>query len=199
FHIQAQSSVDFSADKTSGCGALAGVKFTDESSLSATSWYWDFGNSTTSSLQNPTASYANVGTYTVSLTITTASGNHTETKTNFIQVHRKPSSDFSVNPSSGCVPFEVLFYDSSKLGDAGISKYIWDFGDGSPENNDRNPVYTYKFKGNYNVSLQVIDSNSCTNTKQYSSVSVEDRPKVVFTTSNSPYNCAVPYQVNFVN
>lgn len=199
FHTKAQSSVDFSANKTSGCGALAGVKFTDESTISATSWYWDFGNSTNSTLQNPTASYANVGSYTVSLTITNSSGNYTETKTNYIQVYKKPTSDFSISDSSGCNPLKVVFSDSSILGDAGISKYVWDFGDGSPENNSQNPTYTYKNKGNYNVSLQVVDSNGCTNTKQFSSIQIVDRPNAVFSTSNSPYSCSVPYQVDFVN
>ncbi|MCW3076315.1 MAG: domain containing protein [Bacteroidetes bacterium] len=41
-----------------------------DSSKAAVSWTWDFGNGTTSNIQNPIATYISNGTYTVSLTIT---------------------------------------------------------------------------------------------------------------------------------
>lgn len=41
-----------------------------DSSKSAVTWFWDFGNNTNSNFQNPTATYNANGTYTVSLTIT---------------------------------------------------------------------------------------------------------------------------------
>jgi PKD repeat protein len=44
------------------------VSFSDASS-SATSWFWDFGDGLTSTLQNPTHVYAIPGTYSVTLTI----------------------------------------------------------------------------------------------------------------------------------
>ena len=44
------------------------VVFTDASSANANAWMWDFGNSTTSTNQNPTGTYSAVGTYTISLT-----------------------------------------------------------------------------------------------------------------------------------
>ncbi len=55
---------------------LAGslVTFTDTSTGSPTSWLWDFGDSTTSTLQNPTHTYATAGPFTVNLTATNAAG-----------------------------------------------------------------------------------------------------------------------------
>ncbi|MDO8998923.1 MAG: PKD domain-containing protein [Bacteroidota bacterium] len=47
----------------------ANIAFID-SSKSAVSWSWDFGNGLTSNLQNPTTNYLSNGTYTVSLTVT---------------------------------------------------------------------------------------------------------------------------------
>ena len=44
------------------------VNFTDTSS-GATSWSWDFGDGTTSTLQNPSHTYATAGNYTVALYI----------------------------------------------------------------------------------------------------------------------------------
>jgi len=44
------------------------VTFTDQST-GANSWFWDFGDGSSSTLQNPTHSYNSVGTYNVTLTI----------------------------------------------------------------------------------------------------------------------------------
>ncbi len=49
------------------------IHFQDTSTVlvgSITSWFWDFGDNTTSSEQNPTHQYTAPGTYTVSLTVT---------------------------------------------------------------------------------------------------------------------------------
>lgn len=50
------------------------VTFTDRSTNNPTDWLWNFGDGTTSTNPNPTHSYANPGTYTVSLKATNAAG-----------------------------------------------------------------------------------------------------------------------------
>jgi uncharacterized repeat protein (TIGR01451 family) len=50
------------------------VHFTDESTNDPTSWLWDFGDSNTSILQNPTHVYEMKGAFTVALTATNACG-----------------------------------------------------------------------------------------------------------------------------
>jgi hypothetical protein len=59
--------------------AVAGseVHFTDASTNTATSWAWDFGDGSTSALQNPGHVYAAAGTFTVSLTVGNAAGSST--------------------------------------------------------------------------------------------------------------------------
>lgn len=53
---------------------------------SVTSWLWNFGDGSTSTLQNPTKIYSTPGFYTVSLTVSNGITSDTETKTNFIHV-----------------------------------------------------------------------------------------------------------------
>ena len=84
----------FSATPTSGTAPLP-VTFSDLSTGGPTSWSWDFGDGTTSSLQNPSHSYAAAGTYTVTLTATNASGSSTATKDAYITV-TPPPPDFSL-------------------------------------------------------------------------------------------------------
>tara|TARA_Y100000310_G_scaffold60402_1_gene55742 strand:- start:255 stop:3929 length:3675 start_codon:yes stop_codon:yes gene_type:complete len=80
---------DFSAYPTEGYTPLE-VTFTDLSIAGDTnvvSWYWDFGDGATSSVQNPFHTYYVPGDYTVSLTATDANGlSDTETKVDYINV-----------------------------------------------------------------------------------------------------------------
>ncbi len=65
------------------------VVFTDQSSgdgLSA--WSWDFGDTGSSSNQNPNYTYDTPGTFTVSLTVTGTLGQDTETKTDYIVIEQ---------------------------------------------------------------------------------------------------------------
>jgi PKD repeat protein len=69
------------------------INFTDQSSGSPTTWAWTFtgGTPNSSNVQNPTnITYNTVGTFQVSLTVTNASGNDTETKAGYINVTAGP-------------------------------------------------------------------------------------------------------------
>lgn len=64
------------------------VTFTDLS-INATSWLWDFGpgaTPATSTVQNPTVTFNNVGNNTITLTATNSFGSDVETKTNYITI-----------------------------------------------------------------------------------------------------------------
>lgn len=78
----------FSACPESGKTPLA-VKFTDESAGSPTSWLWDFGDCSTSTVKDPVHNYCKAGRYTVSLTVENAAGNNSVTKFKYITVKNK--------------------------------------------------------------------------------------------------------------
>ncbi|MCB0681701.1 MAG: PKD domain-containing protein, partial [Saprospiraceae bacterium] len=50
------------------------VVFTDQSIYDPTSWSWDFGDGNTSTMQDPTHTYAASGDYTVCLTVANSEG-----------------------------------------------------------------------------------------------------------------------------
>jgi uncharacterized protein (TIGR02145 family) len=62
------------------------VQFTDLSTNSPSSWSWNFGDSNSSTLENPSHIYATAGTYTVTLTATNSAGSDIETKIDYITV-----------------------------------------------------------------------------------------------------------------
>ena len=81
----APPAANFTATPLSGNRPLL-VTVTDTSTGGPTAWSWTFGDGGTSTAQNPTYSYANAGTYSVSLTVTAPGGTNSVTKTNYITV-----------------------------------------------------------------------------------------------------------------
>ncbi|MDB5269912.1 MAG: hypothetical protein JWP58_2952 [Hymenobacter sp.] len=69
----------FTTNATTTCSGT--VQFTDASQNLPTSWLWTFGDGTTSTLQNPSHTYATAGTYAVTLRATNAVGNNTSAAT----------------------------------------------------------------------------------------------------------------------
>ncbi|MCP4259490.1 MAG: S8 family serine peptidase [Planctomycetes bacterium] len=120
-----------------------------------TTWTWDFGDGTTSNDRNPSHTYQQAGTFTVSLTVVGPGGSDTETKKGFIQLDEPsaPIADFSAKPRSGNGPLVVQFTDAST---GHISSRLWDFGDGTTST-EQNPIHTYIFEenGDFTVSLSV--------------------------------------------
>ena len=131
----------FSASPTSGVNPLT-VHFTDLSSLSPTRWTWDFGDGSTSSEQNPVHTYADAGSYTVSLVVSNSGGSDSETKYYYITVnpaYRPPGASFTANPPTAAQPYTVQFIDRST---GPPTNWSWQFGDGGTSDL-QNPVHTY--------------------------------------------------------
>jgi len=147
---------DFSGAPTSGCAPLT-VSFTDLSSGPVTSWLWDFGDgSGSSTAQNPSYQYNSPGTYTVTLTVTSATCSDDEVKTGYITVQTVPVANFEGSPLSGDAPLTVSFTD---LSTGNPDTWSWDFGDGVGTSTAQNPDYTYSTPGIYTVTLTA--SNGC--------------------------------------
>jgi PKD repeat protein len=87
----------FSGSPTAGVAPLT-VNFIDSSSGSPSAWSWSFGDGGTSTAQHPSHTYANAGTYSVTLQVTNPSGSDTLTRANYITVS-PPPPDFTVSAS----------------------------------------------------------------------------------------------------
>jgi PKD repeat protein len=93
----------FSASTTSGTEPLT-VTFTDSSVNSPTSWYWDFGDGSSSTVENPSYTYTTPGTYSVVLMATNSAGSNTTAATtvtvNQPVVSSTTTVSTSLNPST---------------------------------------------------------------------------------------------------
>lgn len=117
--------------------------FTNTSTGLATSWAWDFGDGNTSTLQNPSHTYATQGVYNACLIVTSPCG--ADTICQQIQACQFPVAAYS-NSNIG---LSMVFTDGSTNSP---TSWAWDFGDGNTSTL-QNPTHIYAFDGTYNVCL----------------------------------------------
>ena len=181
---------NFSADRTSGISPLA-VSFTNSSTGSYTSLFWNFGDGGTSTSTNPTHTYTAGGMYTVSLTASGPGGTDTETKINYITVYTPVVAGFTSTPTSGVVPLTVNFTNTST---GSYTNLTWDFGDGGTST-ATNPSHLFTSSGTYTV---VLTASGLGGTSQATSVIYVYVPAVA-SFSASPTSGIAPLNVTFTN
>ncbi len=138
------------------------------------SWLWDFGDGSTSTLQNPSYQYSDNGTYTVTLNVTDDDDATDGTSHQISVSNVGPTADFTYSSANITVIVNdpVQFTDTSKDNDGTIVSWFWNFGDGTTSTG-RHPTYSYIKKGTYAVSLTVTDNDGDSDTKtKYITVSV---------------------------
>ena len=159
--VVTQPTTDFTGANVNGCKPPLTVSFTDQS-VGATSWLWNFGDGTTSTLQNPQHNFTNYNSYNVTLTTSSAGGcSSSKTKTAFVNI-TKPIVSIPTLPGYGCAPFTFNPSISVTAVD-GIASYLWDFGNGTTSTAASPPAQVYG-TGNYNVSLTITTNGGCTAT-----------------------------------
>jgi len=126
------------------------VDFLDQSSNQPTSWFWDFGDSNTSTMQNPSHTFATSDMYNVCLTATNSAGPDTNCQMIDIEIVVAPVASFTyTDQGQGAVDF----MDQSSNQPA---VWMWDFGDGNTSTM-QNPSHTFAISGMYNVCLTVTN------------------------------------------
>ena len=161
------------------CSPLA-VQLMDSSYLdlgAINTWSWKFGDGNTSILQTPTHTYVTSGTYNASLMVTTTDG-CVDSVSKSVTVFPKPLADFTF--TNKCNGTAVPFNSTSTINSPGvIAAWNWNFGDNTFATGS-STSHTYSNPGNYNVTLIVNSSNSCSDTSVHQ-ISVFNNPVVSFT------------------
>ncbi|MBI2967723.1 MAG: PKD domain-containing protein [Bacteroidetes bacterium] len=88
----------FTANNIVSCSGT--VTFYDSSAFIPTSWLWDFGDGSTSTLQNPNHTYANPGLYTVTLKVCNTFGCDSIVKTDYVDIRG------GGEPVTACTPMQ---------------------------------------------------------------------------------------------
>jgi PKD repeat protein len=124
------------------------------------SYLWDFGDGNISVNRSPVHTYAEAGTYTVTLTVADnyiATALETQDVTVQSPGNQSPVADFTTEITD----LSVAFTDASSDGDGYLASWLWDFGDGT-SSEDQSPSHTYAAGGAYDVTLTVTDDDGAT-------------------------------------
>jgi PKD repeat protein len=157
--VHPKPTASFSSNVTSGCINNNQITFNNTSG-SANSFLWDFGDGNTSTITNPSHAYSLPGNYSIKLI---ATNNHGCTdiveKINHITIYPNPDADFSANITYACSTSQAFMFTPIQTG----LNYLWDFGDGNTST-IQSPSHNYSTHGKYTVSLSVSDNNGCGDT-----------------------------------
>ena len=175
---------NFSIETNFDC-APATIQFINESSLNATEWFWSFdgGSPNTATVENPSITFNDPGTHTVTLVSSNAAG----------------SSMFSIDITLGGAP--VINFGSSvneltttfTNQTMGATTFFWDFGDGE-SSIEENPIHLYDEPGNYTVILSA--TNACGTTTLSQQVEVVG-PQAVASFISSDMSGCLPFTVTY--
>ncbi|MCB9186528.1 MAG: PKD domain-containing protein, partial [Flavobacteriales bacterium] len=158
-------------------GSITSFSSTSTIDAGILSYFWDFGDGNTDTGSDPDHTYANDGTYTVTLTVTSDNG-CVDVATGSVEIYAAPTALFSA--STECEGTATQFTNLST--GSGITDYSWDFGD-SNSSILANPSHTYASSGSYTVVLTVTNGDGCVDTHT-ATVVVNALPNVDFSFSN---------------
>ena len=148
---------------------------------------WNFGDGTPTvpNAGKPSHTFAAAGTYSVSFTITDATG-LVATSTQLVTVtsaNQAPVASFTFS----CTNLACSFNGTGSTDDVGIVSYAWTFGDGGTATGVT-PSRTYGAAGTYSVTLTVTDGGGLTGT-QTKSVTVTSGPPNLPPVANFTFSC----------
>lgn len=161
----------FSMTPDQGCQPLTTTfGFTPNNQVVPNSWIWNFGDPSTSNdtstSQNPTYTFVNVGNYIVTLTVTSIYG-CTVSYSDTVKVSRKPIAAFVNHPEVGSSDNpRIEFFDQSSY----ANQWLWNFGDPASHLDNfattKDAVHIFTDTGLFKVILIVSNNQGCSDTAE---------------------------------
>jgi PKD repeat protein len=152
----------------------------NNTSTNAVSYAWNFGDGGTSTLQNPSHTYAVDGVYTVTLVSTNLCGTSTQSTT--ITVNSKPVADFGVDHTIDCEVFNG--FNFNQLASSNTQSLKWLFPGGSiTTSTDPNPSLSYPTVGSFDVTLIATNASGSDTLKRIGYINIKPTTTSDFTSS----------------
>ncbi|MBX2927126.1 MAG: PKD domain-containing protein [Saprospiraceae bacterium] len=147
------------------------------------SYLWNFGDGNTSTLPNPSHTYATPGNYTVSLTVTNTCGSDTQTRP--VRVVAPPEAAFSYTPANGCGPTTISFTDQANQWSNTVWSITpadttrWRFADTTMTLNTDDIVVNFLQPGAYTVRQRAF--NACGEDFETVTINIYQPPNISLT------------------
>ena len=140
---------------------LEPIDFANTTSGAIIGQNWDFGDGNTSTLTDPTHTYAGTGSYNVTLVVQNNYG-CTDSLIQTAMIYAPGTADFTIEDAEVCAGNSSVFHNASTVG-TGALTYEWDFGN-SMSSTTANPIIMYDSYGTYDVQLIATTENGCKDT-----------------------------------
>lgn len=154
------------------------IAFRDSSSSFSriVKWFWDFGDGTRDTLQNPPPhAYPAPGKYTVKLNILGNNGCLSDTISKEVIVGSDPFARIRWSPNPPCAGTPVTWTDSSSVAYGTVNAWNWNIA-GNTYTTRSPALPTGLPAGTYPVSLQVRTVEGCISSRVTADVTVRPRP-----------------------
>ncbi|MCK4444277.1 MAG: PKD domain-containing protein, partial [Thermoplasmata archaeon] len=126
-------------------------------------YFWEFGDGHTSTEQNPTHTYTDPGTFTVTLTVTDDDLGEGSDTIHMMVESIPPVATATVDQNPVGEGVEVHFSGEATGSGTDTYTFYWNFDDGGTST-EQNPSYTYLEDGVYVATLKVTDDDGDTDT-----------------------------------
>jgi len=140
-------------------------------------WKWDFGDGSTSTVENCTHVFVHSGKYNVTLLVTDSDGSKNTTSQRITIVDKGPTAAFT--KTSSTEGQYTYFNDMSTTPSSPIVNWTWNLGDGHVTWS-KDVSHIYSTKGEFLVTLTVTDDEGVSNTTiRWISVAKDETPPQV--------------------
>jgi PKD repeat protein len=166
-------------------------------SSGAATYYWDFGDGSTSNLSSPTHSYINPGPASLVFNITLTATSSLGCISVFSQpytVYPTPVATFTASPLTQTYPATTVTFTNTTV-NATSYTHTWNFGDGNTSTIITPGAHVYGTWGVYNVIL-IVTNGFCPDTTNQTITIIPPLPVAGFIGS---YKACRPLTVNPIN
>lgn len=180
---------DFQIPASKTCEMFLDLQVNNPSPTATYNWAWGDGNMNIGATASHT--YLNTGIQNITLTATDFS-NCTSTTTHSYEILVKPTADFIA--ASVCEKTDVVFTNTSNLGNSGNLQFEWIFDDGTANATTQNATHNYANAGTYNVQLSLTGQYAACNDAKTMALPIYPNPSPSFTATNVCKGEPMPFQ-----
>ncbi|HRQ50134.1 MAG TPA: PKD domain-containing protein, partial [Agriterribacter sp.] len=141
-------------------------------------WFWDFGDGTTDTVQNPPIhSYPEPGNYTVSLNIVGNDGCISDTFRQRVVAGSKPLADFNFKDPPYCDNKPIPFNDLSQVAFGTINTWQWTV-NGSAIPDPEPSLQRLLPPGSHTITLEVKTKEGCVSETTGKTITIQQHPEI---------------------
>lgn len=185
--------VDFSVNDTVQCFKSNQFVFT-KSTTNSNLFFWNLGDSSTSTLSNPTKVYSKSGSFLVRLFAQNNNG-CSDSMFKTITVNSNANAGFNINNAVQCLSKNNFTFNNTSTNS---NIQTWSFGDATTSI-VLNPTNTYLSAGNFAVKLVANNANNCKDSLT-KTITIYPQPTIGTITGNaSPNAISTPFSYSVLS